>query len=247
MTNDLLRAAQRIVRTQGPEGLTMERLAKATGRSRATVYRQSGGRDALLDALAAKGTDVGDRAEARERILRAAREVFAKAGFEAASVEEIASAANVGVVTVYRHFGDKDGLVTAFVDELGPRRAVREARASTDVRADLQRLAEQMLGTMREDGALVRLMLLEALKGGSLLHRVRAKSPTRMLTSLTALLRVHMAAGRLREGDPQVLAQAFGGMVMAFGVLGPVLRGDPPPDPEKTAQQLTALFLEGAQ
>src|SRR4029450_11529558 len=134
MTNDLLRGAQRIGRTAGPEGLTMERLAKATGRSRATVYRQSGVRDALLDALAAKGTDVGDRADARERILRAAREVFAKAGFEAASVEEIASAANVGVVTVYRHFGDKDGLVTAFVDELGPRRAGREARGSTDVR-----------------------------------------------------------------------------------------------------------------
>src|SRR5262245_6248281 len=95
----VLDAAARIVADEGPDGLTMEGVARSLGLSRATLYRQSGGRDALLDALAAAGADVGDRTAARTRILRGAREVFARVGFDAASLEEIARVANVGVAT----------------------------------------------------------------------------------------------------------------------------------------------------
>src|SRR5262245_62523818 len=136
---DVLKSAARIVSEEGSDSLTMERLARATGLSRATLYRQTGGRDALLDALAAAGADVGDRTEARARILLGAGEVFGRVGFEAATMEEIATTAKVGVVTIYRQFGDKDGLVAAFLDELAPRRAAREARASDDVRRSEER------------------------------------------------------------------------------------------------------------
>jgi AcrR family transcriptional regulator len=69
----------------------------------------------------------------------------------------------VSVVTVYRQFGDKEGLVAAFLDELAHRRAVRDAGAavSDDVRADLERIAEHMLMGMRDDAAVVRLVILE--------------------------------------------------------------------------------------
>jgi AcrR family transcriptional regulator len=245
---DILKTAARIVRDEGLAGLTMERLARAAGVSRATLYRQSGSRDALLDSLATAGADVGDRTGTRARILLAAREVFGRVGFEAAAVDEIARVAKVGVVTIYRHFGDKEGLVAEFLDELAPRRAVREARtsASQDVRRDLERLAEQMLTGMRDDAALVRLLILETLRGSPMLSRVRAKSPTRMVAALASLLREHRAAGRLRDFDPHLLAQAFGGMVLAFGVVAPILRGEPAADPAQTAKTITDLFLTGA-
>jgi AcrR family transcriptional regulator len=244
----ILQAAARIVAAEGPAELTMDRLARATRRSRATLYRQCGSREAVLDALARAGTDVGDRTDTRARILLGAREVFGRVGFEAAAIEEIASAAQVGVATVYRHFGDKDGLVGAFLDELAPRRAARDARrrVSGDVRSDLERLAEQMLIGMRDDAALVRLLILETLRGGPLLPRVRAKSPTRVVTAVASLLREHCAAGRLRDVDPHLLAQAFSGMVLAFGVVAPILRGEPASDPAQTARAITDLFLVGA-
>jgi len=244
----VLTAAARIVSDKGPDGLTIARLARATGVSRATLYRQSGGREAVLDALAAQGADVGDRTDTRARILRGAREVFGRVGFEAAAIEDVATAAGVGVATVYRYFGDKNGLVAAFVDELAPRRAAREARAavSGDVRRDLERLAERMLAGMRDDAPLVRLLILETLRGGPLLPRVRAKSPTRVVTAVASLLREHCDAGRLRDVDPRMLAQAFGGMVLAFGVVAPILRGEPASDPEETARTITDLFLTGA-
>jgi AcrR family transcriptional regulator len=242
----ILDAAARLVAGEGPNGLTMDRLARETGLSRATLYRQCGSREAVLDALAAAGRDVGDRTDTRARILAGAREVFGREGFDGATMEAIAAAANVGLVTVYRHFRDKEGLVAAFLDELAPRRAVRELRATGDLRADLQRLAERMLAGMRDEAPLVRLLILETLRGGPLLPKVRAISPTRTATAVASILRDHAAAGRLRDVDPMVLAQAFGGMLLAFGVVAPVLRGEPAADPAETARAITDLFLNGA-
>jgi hypothetical protein len=36
-------------------------------------------------------------------------------------------------------------------------------------------------------------------------------------------------------------------MVFAFGVVAPILRGEPATDPARTAKAITDLFLEGAQ
>jgi AcrR family transcriptional regulator len=50
----------------------------------------------------------------RERILQAAREVFAKCGIEA-QIDDVANRAGVGVGTVYRHFPTKEALMVELV------------------------------------------------------------------------------------------------------------------------------------
>jgi AcrR family transcriptional regulator len=244
----ILEAAARILDDQGADALTMGRVARATGLSRATVYRHSGGREALLDALAAAGGDVGDRTGTRARILAGAREVFGRAGFEAATIEEIAAAADVGTATIYRTFGDKEGLVAAFLDELPARRAAREARvaATGDLAGDLERLAARILTGMRDDAPLVRLALLETLRGSPLMRRVRTLSPTSTVTSIAALLGEYAALGKLGKADAQTLARAFMGLVLAFGVLPQLLHREPASDPETAARTITSLFLHGA-
>jgi AcrR family transcriptional regulator len=52
----------------------------------------------------------------RERVLTAAREVFAEQGREA-QMDDVARRAQVGVGTVYRHFPTKEALVDALVAE----------------------------------------------------------------------------------------------------------------------------------
>jgi AcrR family transcriptional regulator len=245
----ILETAGRILKAEGPDGLTMDRLARETGLSRATLYRQCGGREAVLDALEESGRDVGDRTDTQARIFAGAREVFGRVGFEAASVEEVATAAKVGVATIYRTFGTKEGLVVAFLDQIAARRVAREARTSgsNDVRADLERLAERMLVAMQEDPALMKLLILETLRGGPLLPRVRAMSSARTVTSVASLLKEHMAAGRIADNDPKLLAQAFCGMVFSFGVVAPVLRSEPAEDPIRTSKAIVELFLVGAR
>lgn len=54
----------------------------------------------------------------RERILRAARELFYREGINAVSVDAIASAADTNKMTLYRHFSSKDELVAAYLQSL---------------------------------------------------------------------------------------------------------------------------------
>jgi len=52
----------------------------------------------------------------RTQLVEIARALFAKRGFEATSVEEIAARAKVSKPIVYEHFGGKEGLYAVLVD-----------------------------------------------------------------------------------------------------------------------------------
>ena len=52
----------------------------------------------------------------REQLIEVGRTLFAEKGFEATTVEEIASKASVSKPVVYEHFGGKEGLYAVVVD-----------------------------------------------------------------------------------------------------------------------------------
>ncbi len=54
----------------------------------------------------------------RDRILAAARELFYRHGIRAVGVEAIAEAAATNKMTLYRHFGSKDELISAYLTQL---------------------------------------------------------------------------------------------------------------------------------
>jgi AcrR family transcriptional regulator len=55
-------------------------------------------------------------AQTRQRVLEVTHELFYWRGIHATGVDAVASAAEVAPTTLYRLFGSKDGLVTAYVD-----------------------------------------------------------------------------------------------------------------------------------
>src|SRR6266542_643375 len=69
----------------------------------------------------------------RERVLTAAREVFAEQGRDA-QMDDVARRAMVGVGTVYRHFPTKEALIDAIAAEAFERllTAAQEQLARTD-------------------------------------------------------------------------------------------------------------------
>jgi AcrR family transcriptional regulator len=239
-------AAERLLRRRRGQGLTMGALAREAGVSRATLYRIVGSRDALIRALAARGHPVAVAAGARERILAGCRAAFTRAGFDDATLEDIAREAGVAVATVYRHFKDKESVIVAFADRFGTRRALRDSslRPSGDLRADLEQAGAEVIRRATEDLDLLRLMLLERLRGGRWAELMQA-SPARSLPpTLVRLLKPYVERGALRPGDPRRMAQAFAGMLLAF-FARPVLDGGPLPDPEETARFITHVFLDG--
>jgi AcrR family transcriptional regulator len=70
----------------------------------------------------------------RERILAAASEIFARAGYRNADLQDVADVLGIGKASVYRRFPTKRDLFLAAVDEgmRGLKRSVDEAIAGTD-------------------------------------------------------------------------------------------------------------------
>ncbi len=73
------------------------------------------------------------KTDTRTRILDAAEKTFARSGWLGATTQEIARAAGVNEVTLFRHFGNKDRLLAAvfgrFVE--ARQRVVHEATLRT--------------------------------------------------------------------------------------------------------------------
>jgi len=68
--------------------------------------------------------------ERREQLLDVGRALFAERGFDATSIEEVASRADVSKPVVYEHFGGKEGLYAVVVDR------------------EMQRLLDRMTGAL---------------------------------------------------------------------------------------------------
>src|SRR5262245_55434617 len=85
-------------------------------------------------------TQVERKAETRARLIAAAADLFARKGFHAVSAEAVADAADRTTGALYSHFGGKEGLLLALLDqwERDTGRAMRDsaADATTGARID---------------------------------------------------------------------------------------------------------------
>ncbi|MEV4539688.1 helix-turn-helix domain-containing protein [Asanoa sp. NPDC049518] len=102
------------------------------------------------------------RADTQRAIQTHAVRLFAERGYDATTVTDVAEAAGVSPMTVYRHFPTKEDLV--LVDEIGPLVAARVA-ATAGVRPPVRRIAQALVesaAAVTDDGGflLARLQLM---------------------------------------------------------------------------------------
>jgi AcrR family transcriptional regulator len=71
----------------------------------------------LLPIVGQPSQERADAARNRQKILDAANRMIAEGQADRLALDEVARMACVGVGTVYRRFGDRDGLVYALIDE----------------------------------------------------------------------------------------------------------------------------------
>jgi len=135
-----------------------------------------------------------DAEQNRQRILRAAAEVFTTRGLQA-TLDDVARQAGVGVGTVYRRFPDKESLVEALFEErLGQVAAIAsKALAEPDSWTGLTGFLEQACELLSDDRGL-REILMFATYGRD---RVQA-AKTRMQPLVTALVERAQRDGKLR-------------------------------------------------
>jgi AcrR family transcriptional regulator len=138
----------------------------------------------------------------RRRILDAARDVFADRGF-AATLDDVAAAAGLGVGTVYRRFPDKDALVEALFEEriTGLVELAEEAALTEDAWAGLAGFLEAASRLMATDRGL-RQAVMSPHHGRAGVALARSSPSTRGASQLAprvdGLLRRAHESGQLR-------------------------------------------------
>lgn len=123
------------------------------------------------------------RAEQRERILHAARDVFAARGYGSASIDDIVTAARVSRTTFYEFFANKEQCLLA-VHELGLQRigaAVLDvvAQAAEDGLEPTERIRAEVRAVMAAyaaDPAMARVMLIEVVAATPAAAQARARA-----------------------------------------------------------------------
>ena len=165
--------------------------------------------------------------DAHERVLAAATTLFAERGFAATATRAIAERAAVNEVTIFRHFGNKVGVLRALCERIARTSAgivIAAATDPADTRGTLQALARTEVHSAIRNGGLALRLAFDAASAPEVADLME-RSSSANLADLTAYLASRQAAGDLRtDVDPAMLAEMFFAMTSSL-IMGRILMG----------------------
>ncbi len=151
-------------------------------------------------------------------MLEGAATVFARDGYEGASMSRIAAEAGVSKGTLYNYFNGKAELFSAYVH--------RECNSSIALMLDdldrdetpdatLRRLGRRMVEVLisTEGLAMYRMVIAEADKFPELAQAFYAAGPARLIRHLSEWIEEMCRQGRLRVDDPEFAAEQIFGLM----------------------------------
>jgi TetR/AcrR family transcriptional repressor of mexJK operon len=184
-------------------------------------------------------------------ILHAATETFLEAGYERASMDEIAAKAGVSKATVYSHFRSKEALFEAIIRELcqrlvTPLRVADAGRVSP--KETLTEFARSYIELLLDPSSLAlhRLLVAEATRDPELAGASYRAGGAQALRGLADYLAQETARGTLSIEDPTFAAEQLFGMLNGHLQVRALLHVEAKP-PRKTLdrfiQTAIAAFL----
>lgn len=209
-----------------PERVALDREERALNRSPRVAARQ---------------------AEARRRILEAARTVVGEQGFAAAQVAVVASIADVATGSIYRHFPSKASLFSEMLREV----CRRELDVVTAVLGETGRNAAERIGDA------VTTFVDRALRGGGLSYavivepmdpdvdHVRLDARAGLADAFAAVIAEGIATGELGDQDPQIRGAAIVGAFLE-GVVAPLAARPVDADRREEVGREIAAFCQNA-
>jgi len=154
-----------------------------------------------------------------ERILAAARNVFAEKGYGRANIDEIAERACVNKATIYYQIGDKDTLYTAVIHQVignvaqGIARAVSMAETPED---KLKAYITFIVDAVDKNPDLPPIMLREVASGGATLPRLVIEDIASVLVILAGILEEGKEKGLFIETSPFLIHMMIMGTVLFY-------------------------------
>src|SRR5215831_2640530 len=105
-----------------------------------------------------------DKAERRQELLKAARDVFATKGYHEAKVDDIVAAAHVAKGTFYLYFRDKRSVFVELVDTLFTRigAAILRVETTGDVSSQVRHNIRAILAVLLDDPETTQILMSHA-------------------------------------------------------------------------------------
>lgn len=156
----------------------------------------------------------------RAALICAARHLFVEQGYERTTLAEIVARAGGSLSTVYKLFGNKDGLLEAVIREtvVSGEMIVRDAAASQSSPADtLRRIAEGLHAQFLDPAvvALVRIVIARSISEPQFARQFFERTAYRTRDAIAALFARWQADGVAMNGEPQFLADMFMGLFVS--------------------------------
>lgn len=190
----------------------------------------------------------GAAPDKRDRILKAAIEVFAKNGFYATRVSEIAKAAGVADGTIYLYFKNKDDvLITIFENGLHQLLSILREVAESDETFEkrIRRIIELQLGLLEEQRDLAEVITVNLRQSSRLLKQYAAPLFMQYIEVIAGVIREGQEQGAFRKDlNARVVARSLFGALDAILLTWALGDGDPAAL-RKAATHCASLFLEG--
>src|SRR5438270_10485906 len=189
----------------------------------------------------------------KEQILVAAGELFSRKGFAGTTTREVAAAAGLNEALLFRHFGNKEEIYWAVLEQrcrLGEGRKRMERRLE-EGQPDFELfsgIAEDILDRHREMPDLMRLFLYSALESHSLSDRMFRTYSVQFYETLASHIEKRKTEGKFRaELDALLAARGFIGMVFYHHMVQNIFGGKQYHtfDPKQVAEMLAEIWLRG--
>jgi len=188
----------------------------------------------------------------RDAILDAAHAVFARKGYAAAGIADLAGELGIGHGTVYRYFGNKREVADAVLARALERIAevvTAEDPAGTDdldaYRAQVQRIGHRLYDLFAADPALGRLVFVDLAAVDEGLRQRLLDAHETFAAYTAAYLRNGVAKGFLRADlDTGTTARIVNGIIFE-GAAQVARAGDPRPLRDRWVGATVALLFDG--
>jgi TetR/AcrR family transcriptional repressor of mexJK operon len=163
------------------------------------------------------------RAQQEQRhdlLLNAALDIFLERGFEAATIDEIATHVGMSKRTVYTRYKDKAALFEAAVRRAIERytipRAIVEAAATDDLEETLTAIARLRIANLAMPVAtkLQRILIAQSYRFPALFHVAFEQGAGPTIDVLSDLFERHIAMGEIVVAEPRRAATAFLSLVV---------------------------------
>ena len=135
-----------------------------------------------------------------EQIYKAIIEVVIERGYAGATTKQMAEAANVSEVTLFRKYGNKPELVKRAIYYLISQTAFDQIHYSGDMQMDLLRIVKTYQQAAQEYGSFFAVIMAEMPRYPELIEEI--ESPFMLMRTVGEVLVRYQQEGKLREENP---------------------------------------------